>query len=766
MKNVLSKFGIMSFWDHFSEKFAIIREKTFRHWLFRSLCIISVFIIFGIIVYNIAMGTAKQTVLTARSSAIQQAGELLDQKLENVQKSISMLTNNQTIMSAAYIGEPDEGKDFYAYHTAGKECRGLLHYGNVSDVFIYYGKGNCFVGGYQIYYDSAVEPFIREHFEMTPEEWTAHIQSNPFGGVWKLGERIYCWRPIQGLTSLQGILIAEINSEELKFLINPDMGQFINYSEGYIVNETNDVITSISNIDEPIYKYGELESGANFIGNNVVTCYHMDSVNWEYISIIPSQQYIHEIYRLKIVLCIYIVVCVIGGMWITYFETKIRYRPIQSINQTLNRFESKKVVEDSLASLQKKVSMIMENNQEMQSILKRTHSALINDHFTNWIHGQYTDTEMQKLLKSEFNMEFREGLVIYVNVLKSVENDIHPDELNEMLLICLNNIVSELLGNDGRCFFWTYDGILGIIWTDSDIDQMENYTDVLESVRLNMNLYFNIELRFSVSKKFSDVANIAPAYREARVTNDYCNLAEQSGIVLYADSLVQPFSAWKNKAIILAENEFTGFMMDRDYSRAKAKMKVIIDYYQFTDGISLQLLRCRMFGLINLMLDAISMGNIDDEIWNRVVMDYPQRLLQADTIFKLEDELMGILEELISYNAEDNGSIAEKIDLIDRYIENHYNDQSLSVQLLADNFGLSVPYLSSMYKQIRQVGILNKIQQCRIKHAKELLIQEPEMSLAQIANKIGYSNVQTMIRVFKKLENETPGRYREINIKK
>lgn len=295
-------------------------------------------------------------------------------------------------------------------------------------------------------------------------------------------------------------------------------------------------------------------------------------------------------------------------MWITYFETKMRYRPIQSINQTLNRFESKKVAEDSLTSLQKKVSMIMENNQEMQSILKRTHSALINDNFTNWIHGQYTETEVQKLLKSEFGMEFNEGIVIYVNVLKSVENDIQPDKLTDMLLICLNNIVSELLGNDSRCFFWNYDGILGFIWTDSDIDQIEN-SDVLESVRRNMNLYFNIELRFSVSKKFSEVANITLAYREAKVTSDYCNLAEQNGIVLYADSLMKPFSAWKNKAIIMAENEFTVFMMDRNYSRAKVKMESIIDYYKSTDGISLQLLRCRMFGLINLMMGR----NLDGE---------------------------------------------------------------------------------------------------------------------------------------------------------
>ena len=53
MKNVLSDFEKTSFWDHFSKKFAIIHEKTFRHWMFRSLCVISVFVVFGIAVYNI-----------------------------------------------------------------------------------------------------------------------------------------------------------------------------------------------------------------------------------------------------------------------------------------------------------------------------------------------------------------------------------------------------------------------------------------------------------------------------------------------------------------------------------------------------------------------------------------------------------------------------------------------------------------------------------------------------------------------------------------
>ena len=287
--------------------------------------------------------------------------------------------------------------------------------------------------------------------------------------------------------------------------------------------------------------------------------------------------------------------------------------------------------------------------------------------------------------------------------------------------------------------------------------------ELFDKVRINIWKYFSLDLRLSISKTFQNLSDISTSYREARITNDYCRMKEQSGVILYKDSFQQPFSTWKNKVILETEREFTTYMMDRDYPRAKAKMEQIIDYYKLTDGISIQLLRCRMFNLINLMLDATLNNSFDEDILSLVPQDYLQKLLQAETIPKLEEELMGMLQQLIQRDAESHGSIQQKIELIDQYIENHYNDPALSVQMLADRFHLSVPYLSSTYKQMKQIGILQKIQFCRIQHAKELLVQEPDMPLAQIAAKIGYGNVQTMIRIFKKLENETPGKYREMH---
>lgn len=168
--------------------------------------------------------------------------------------------------------------------------------------------------------------------------------------------------------------------------------------------------------------------------------------------------------------------------------------------------------------------------------------------------------------------------------------------------------------------------------------------ELFDKVRINIWKYFSLDLRLSISKTFRNLSDISTSYREARITNDYCRMKEQSGVVLYKDSFQQPFSTWKNKVILETEREFATYMMDRDYPRAKAKMEQIIDYYKLTDGISIQLLRCRMFNLINLMLDATLNNSSDEDILSLVPQDYLQKLLQAETIPKLEEELMGMLQ--------------------------------------------------------------------------------------------------------------------------
>lgn len=100
-------------------------------------------------------------------------------------------------------------------------------------------------------------------------------------------------------------------------------------------------------------------------------------------------------------------------------------------------------------------------------------------------------------------------------------------------------------------------------------------------------------------------------------------------------------------------------------------------------------------------------------------------------------------------------------------IKEHYTDCNLSLTMIAETLSLNPSYLSRYFKQQTGIGLLDYLQHYRLNAAKELIQNDPEILLKDIAEKTGFYNVAALIRVFKKMENMTPGQYKAmISVKK
>ncbi len=86
----------------------------------------------------------------------------------------------------------------------------------------------------------------------------------------------------------------------------------------------------------------------------------------------------------------------------------------------------------------------------------------------------------------------------------------------------------------------------------------------------------------------------------------------------------------------------------------------------------------------------------------------------------------------------------------------HYRDLDFNVSRAAEYLGMSVPYLSNLFKQQTGIGLLNYISGLRVKYAKQCIL-ERHLSVAQAAHEAGFENINTFIRIFKKYEGTTPG---------
>jgi AraC-like DNA-binding protein len=84
----------------------------------------------------------------------------------------------------------------------------------------------------------------------------------------------------------------------------------------------------------------------------------------------------------------------------------------------------------------------------------------------------------------------------------------------------------------------------------------------------------------------------------------------------------------------------------------------------------------------------------------------------------------------------------------------------LGLSSIADDLGVSNSYISRVFKKIYHIGVVEYINKTRIDHAKELIVKG-DMSMKAIAIKVGFSSDVSFIRVFKKYERITPGKYKQ-----
>lgn len=98
------------------------------------------------------------------------------------------------------------------------------------------------------------------------------------------------------------------------------------------------------------------------------------------------------------------------------------------------------------------------------------------------------------------------------------------------------------------------------------------------------------------------------------------------------------------------------------------------------------------------------------------------------------------------------------LDRITQCVRQHFREHDFNVSRMADLLGVSVPYLSKYFKEHTGVNLLSYLNSMRIDYAKQL-IAEQRLSVAAAADRAGFENINTFIRLFKKYVGDTPGNY-------
>jgi YesN/AraC family two-component response regulator len=126
------------------------------------------------------------------------------------------------------------------------------------------------------------------------------------------------------------------------------------------------------------------------------------------------------------------------------------------------------------------------------------------------------------------------------------------------------------------------------------------------------------------------------------------------------------------------------------------------------------------------------------------------------------DELKQCFEHIHSLLFQASSSInrSDQFAEVVNYIKEHYQEE-LSIDWFAGKMNMSVSHFSRTFKEAVGEKYMEYITKYRLSMAKKLL-NETDLKIEEIAERVGYLGSNAFIRMFRKYEGITPGKYRNV----
>ena len=171
---------------------------------------------------------------------------------------------------------------------------------------------------------------------------------------------------------------------------------------------------------------------------------------------------------------------------------------------------------------------------------------------------------------------------------------------------------------------------------------------------------------------------------------------------------------------------------------------------------SLIIRKCLHYDIINMMVKiavSLKMPMKAHEISKMSMLEDPQEICKV-----IEQEIVHLTQKV--ENEKNQNRFATKMSLLE-YVQEHFRSNTISLNTLAEEFGLSYTYASKSFKDETGESFSSYITKLRIAYVKQKL-ETTDEQIKTIVLDSGYVDVANFMRKFKQVEGMTPGQYRQM----
>ncbi|WP_167859511.1 helix-turn-helix domain-containing protein [Paenibacillus cymbidii] len=589
------------------------------------------------------------------------------------------------------------------------------------------------------------------------------------------GKRVIAYRqsiPYLGAASAMGTLLVLIDEDQLRNLFV----KLAAASRGdiYIVDKRSRVISSTgaSSALPPLGyeamagETGKQETERN--GQRLIVSYATSEVNgWKYVFAVPRDVFLDEVNDVRRWAVTLLLLCALGGGAAAIYLAYRNYRPVRAVVRDIvqNGAAGSRASGSEYELIRSAIESSRASESHLRGMLAQQ-APIIRVHFlTRLVRGSADAAELRPEALQRVGVEFVSSAFVVMLIEVGDISGFAPEEDERewpFVSFIVANIATELANERHRGFSVELErgrvALLVNVREERSAHVAEDVAALAGTLAHTLENRFRLKPAIGASAAVHELGGIGEAYREALLALDQrlADSRRDAGPLAAAEEEAQPEPHFYYPLEV--EQQLVNLIKSGDAERTEKLLDSIYEQNYVTRRIAPGLHRILLPSIAGTLLKlAQQFPELARALALRLASDAPADADAEAAFARLRESVKAACAHFQSGRSDQSERMLNNIR---KHVRERYGDNMLSVNSIADRIGITPSYLSAFFKKASGQNIADFIALVRIAEAKRMLA-EPQLTIAQIAARVGYANDIGFIRFFKKYEGVTPGAYRQ-----
>jgi len=734
----------------------ILKNRTIINNVVALLLVLSVPFVVSICLLQYTVHFAMNQCEERSYAEIEHMQELVERNLSVIRKQAMEIAQSRKLLQLEKY-DPNNKADVYAVSNLAQElrtlagtqefCRGFYVYSEAADIIFF--NGSKFTS--RRFFDTYVKKGHYETWKSMLGREYLNVCRNSQGNINDMSE--------YGVVEyLQSYPLGGKNSGTIVFLL--DKSVFMTKSitpknknsklELYVFNQNNELVHTTGKINdsdiESLLKVSDGSSHINTKERAFVFSATSDSGKLRYICVDRGSAAFKIIEKISLFIFIYAIIIFLGGGLYIFSTTYQMSKRIKRINKLISIRGNHEPVLDWNVVLSG-IEDLANNQSTMNNIISAKNNIERNMVLVNFLYD-YTSSAEQYLKTLE-----NHGIVFdaqsYISVLGVLE--MSAAENTNLLKFAVQNIFSDLIGEKASWYFvdCNWNRVMFLLKGTFGEAEKQEISMIYQSVSEYMLSILNIKTEFVIGEICEEVESLRASAKKLNERYRYKTL--------YGNNFENKTDMAGYKYLQKQENELINLMFSGSGEDVDGFVRDIISAHKDTSHVVMNTLYYNLLGTFFKCADRAGIK----ESFNSHELE---NIIYENDIAKIEENIRNLFAELSDRitKTDKKGKLSALSVKLVSYVDANYTDSNLSLKMISSEFGITVSYISKVFKEQFGTNFSDYITNMRVEKAKQLL-KTTNMSMGEIAQNLGYVDSSIFIKNFKKITGKTPGVYRDTN---